>query len=209
MLKFPIPSYSQCGEDRLIWKLFGYQSTGTYVDIGCHHPTNYSVTYLLYIAGWRGLVVDADNQYLPLFAEVRPGDTVRNFAISKTPGTATLLLFKGGSMNTLDPALAAQYEANTPAKRAGTRQVEVRRLDQLLAEAGIEHVDFLNIDVEGYDLDVLESNDWQRWNPNIIAIEDQNIELDAPQRSEIYQFLTGRGYFLHSQCHYTSVYCRR
>ena len=50
-------------------------------------------------------------------------------------------------------------EAKTPAKRAGTRQVEVRRLDQLLTEAGIERVDFLNIDVEGYDLAVLESRD--------------------------------------------------
>ncbi len=208
-MKFPIPSYSQCGEDRLIWKLFGYQSTGTYVDIGCHHPTNYSVTFLLYQAGWRGLVVDADNQYLPLYAQVRPGDAVRNFAISKTPGTATLLLFEGGSMNTLDPALAHKYVTETPAKRAGTRQVEVRRVDQLLAEAGIGHVDFLNVDVEGYDLDVLESNDWQRWRPNIIAVEDQGIDLAAPQRSRIYQFLSGHEYFLHSQCHYTSVYCRR
>ncbi len=208
-MKFPIPSYSQCGEDRLIWKLFGYRSTGTYVDIGCHHPTNYSVTFLLYQAGWRGLVVDADNQYLPLYAQVRPGDTACNFAISKTPGMATLLLFEGGSMNTLDPSLAAKYAAQTPARRAGTRPIEARRLDRLLGDAGIEHVDFMNIDVEGSDLEVLESNDWQRWTPHIIAVEDQNIELDTPRRSEKYQFLTRRGYFLHSQCHYTSVYGKR
>lgn len=208
-MKFPIPSYSQCGEDRLVWKLFGYQANGTYVDIGCHHPTNYSVTFLLYQAGWRGLVVDADNQYLPLYAQVRPGDAARNFAVSKTPGTATLLLFEGGSMNTLDPSLAAHYDTHTPAKRAGTRQVEARRLDQLLADAGIEHVDFMNIDVEGFDLEVLESNDWQRWTPQIVAVEDQTMDLDAPRRSEIYRFLIQRAYYLHSQCHYTSVYCRR
>jgi FkbM family methyltransferase len=209
MLKFPIPSYSQCGEDRLIWKLFGYRSTGTYVDIGCYHPTNYSVTYLLYLAGWRGLAIDADNHFLPLYAQARPEDTVCNFAISKTPRMATLLIFEGRSMNTLDPAIAAKYEAETTAKRAGTQQVEVRRLDRLLAEACIESIDFLNIDVEGCDLDVLESNDWQRWKPAIIAIEDQNIELNAVQRSEIFRFLNPHGYYLHSQCHHTSVYCRR
>jgi FkbM family methyltransferase len=208
-VKFPIPSYSQCGEDRLIWKLFGYRKTGTYVDIGCYHPTDYSVTYLLYCVGWRGLAVDADSHFLPLYAEVRPKDAVRNFAIAKTPGTATLLLFEGRSMNTLDPAIAARYEAETTATRAGTCDVEVRRLDQVLEETGLKDIDFLNVDVEGCDLGVLESNDWQRWQPKIIAIEDQHIDLAAPQRSDIYRFLDERAYYLHSQCHHTSVYCRR
>ncbi len=208
-MTFPIPSYSQCGEDRLVWKLFGYRPTGTYVDIGCFHPTNYSVTYLMYCAGWRGLVVDADQQYLPLYAQARPEDIVHNCAVSDTSGAATLLLFEGGSMNTLDPAVAAKYSAETTAKRAGTRQVEVRRLDELLDATGIAHVDFLNVDVEGGDLAVLRSNDWQRREPAIIAVEDQSIDLNAPQHSEIYRFLLDRGYYLNSQCHHTSVYCRR
>jgi FkbM family methyltransferase len=208
MAAFPIPSYSHSGEDRLVWKLAGYRDTGTYVDIGGYHPTDYSNTYLLYRAGWRGLVIDADNHFLPLYATLRPEDRVRHCAIAGTPGTATLHTFEDRSLNTLDPAVAAEYAARGSA-RSGQITVEAVRLEQALDESGIAQIDFLNIDVEGADLQVLQSNDWARWTPGIIAIEDHRLDLASVQASATWQYLATRGYFLQSKCNYTSVYCRR
>lgn len=209
MPAFPIPSYSHSGEDRLIWKLFGYARGGTYVDVGCYHPADYSNTYLLYCAGWRGLAIDADDHFLALYATMRPEDKVRNVGISVAPGTATLFTFDDRSLNTFDPSIAAEREAADPARWLGEIAVPVKRLDQLLAEEAIGHFDFLNIDVEGRDLAVLQSNDWQRWKPRIIAVEDHEMDLSRVDRSATYQFLAATGYALQSQCNYTSVYCLR
>jgi FkbM family methyltransferase len=208
MSNFPIPSYSHSGEDRLIWKLFGYRTTGTYIDVGCYHPTEYSNTYLLYRAGWRGLVVDADDHFLPFYRELRPEDHVLHAAIAKQTGSVTLFTFADRSLNTINAAVAAAYEAKNPSTNTGQVVVQVQRLDRVLEREAVAHVDFLNIDVEGADLDVLESNDWQRWTPDVIAIEDHQIDLRNVQASETWRFLSGHRYLLHSKCNYTSVYCR-
>lgn len=208
MSAFPIPSYSHSGEDRLIWKLFGYRPTGTYVDIGCYHPMDYSNTYLLYRAGWRGTVVDADDHFLPLYREARPGDRVVNAAISNSPGIVTLYTLADRSLNTIDDTVARNHEAAKPGSVIGQKTVEARRLGELLGEVGAGNVDFLNIDVEGRDLDVLESNDWQRWSPGMIAIEDHAIKLAAVADSPTFRFMAMQGYFLHSKCNYTCIYLR-
>jgi FkbM family methyltransferase len=203
MARFPIPSYSHSGEDRLLWKLLGYRSSGVFVDVGCYHPVDFSNTYLLYRAGWRGLVIDADDYFLSLYRELRPGDKVVNVAVAAAAGTSQLSVFADRSLNTVDPVVARE---RGPAR---TVAVETRRLEQVLAEHQVGPVDFLNVDVEGSDLDVLASNDWQRWRPSIVAVEDHALDLGQAAESAIYRFLGGHGYFLHSKCNYTSVYCLR
>jgi FkbM family methyltransferase len=206
---FPIPSYSQAGEDRLVWKLFGYRAAGTYVDVGCHHPTNFSNTYLLYRAGWRGVVIDADAHFLPLYATIRPEDAVVHAAIGGKPGPVTLYTFPDRALNTVDAAAAATARRTGAASRQAEQvTVEARRLDEVLEVEAVAQVDFLNIDVEGADLDVLEANDWERWVPEVIAIEDHRLDLADVRGSDTWRYLSARRYPLHSKCNYTSVYVR-
>ncbi len=68
-------SFSQLGEDRVLWWMFEQRRNGFYVDIGCHQPYRFSNTALLHIAnGWRGINVDVDERSIAAFREARPDD---------------------------------------------------------------------------------------------------------------------------------------
>ena len=67
-------------------------------------------------------------------------------------------------------------------------------LDSNMMEA--QHIDFLTIDVEGLDYDVLVSNDWTKYKPSIILIEDSEIDLHSMEKSKVYNYLIGKGYSL-------------
>jgi FkbM family methyltransferase len=207
-MRFPIPSYSHSGEDRLVLKLFQWQQGGIYVDVGCNHPTEFSNTYLLYQFGWSGLVIDADDAFLPEFGRVRPRDAVIHCGIARESGAAELKLFMDRSLNTFSAETAAAVLARDPDALVGTRTVQLSPLAEILAIEEMGEFDFLNVDVEGYDLQVLESSDWGRWRPAIVAVEDHGISLTAPQNSETYRFMAAQDYALHSKCNYTSVYVR-
>jgi hypothetical protein len=87
--------------------------------------------------------------------------------------------------------------------------VKAERLDAILDSHGVTKIDLLDIDAEGVDLAVLRSNDWSRRRPEVIAIEDHEMNLAEVQRSPIYRFLTDVGYVLHSKVHYTAIYVAR
>lgn len=210
MSKFPIPSYSQAGEDRLLLKVLWDRipEPGFYVDVGCNHPTEYSNTYLLYLFGWRGLVIDADMTHLGAFQAERPNDIVLHRAVAETPADMAFYTFDDGCLNTLCPQTARQHQARGIPLRS-VRSVKAERLDAILDGNQVTKIDLLDIDAEGVDLAVLRSNDWSRRRPEVIAIEDHDMSLAHVQGSAIYQFLTGVGYDLHSKVNYTAIYVAR
>jgi FkbM family methyltransferase len=178
---------------------------GFYVDIGCFHPTEYSNTYLLYLVGWRGLVIDADPTHLSAYQTVRPNDIVVNVAVGDEPGERIFFTFQDRALNTLSPQVAQECRARGHDPQA-TMNVKIERLDAILRKHNAPKIGFMNIDVEGLDLNVLSSNDWTAYRPDVLAIEDHQISLAEVNRSPTYRFLSNLGYTLHSKVHYTSIY---
>lgn len=207
-MDFPIESYSSFGEDRLILKFLAKQEPGFYVDVGAHAPKDYSNTYALYQRGWRGLAIDPDPDAIAAFGRERPEDIGLQIAIGTEPGRVTLHLFNDRSMNTVDEALYEKTLKNPRKRHQG--DIEVERLP--LAEVLNRHlpagrsVDFMNVDCEGADLDVLRSNDWARYHPKLLAVEDLDLDLERVVESKIFRFLRPLGYRLVSHLHYTSLY---
>ena len=81
-------SYVQFGEDLFLTSLLGYERTeGTYVDIGCYHPVDYSNTYIFYQRGWSGLAIDANPDWKPEWQKFRPRDKFINAAIGLSEGS--------------------------------------------------------------------------------------------------------------------------
>lgn len=204
-IKFPLPSYTH-GEDVVLAWLLGFKRGGIYVDVGCYHPIDFSNTYLLSKElGWLGICIDADDTYLPYYQQVRPRDAVVNCGIGQTEGQLDFYEFPHDrSVNTFDLNVANHYRAQ--GHEPTIRQVPVRKLSTILAEANLPAVHFLNIDVEGNDLDVLKSNDWSRWRPSIIAIEDWHANLHNPSASPVFQYLTALDYKFFAKLHMTSFY---
>lgn len=185
--------FGQYGEDAVFMSFWDWdkRKTGSYVDVGAFHPINLSNTHALYRQGWRGLTVDPNPQLPALFARHRPEGKHVCCAIGAENSEATYYSFKLGNYNTLDP----EQLKNVPADLVPTAtRVPVRTLKSILDEnwSADRSIDLLNVDCEGFDTLVLQSNDWTRYKPAWILVED---EIPSEQ-SATHALLTGHGYQL-------------
>ena len=192
------PSFSSAGEDMMLRHLLGSDKmSGFYVDVGAFHPTLFSNTYFFYLNGWRGINIEARPGNKKLFDKVRPRDTNLEIGISRERGELTYYFIAENSpMNSFSPDFLNQIRMLEHVKE----QIPIATLP--LAEVFERHlppgqaIDFMNVDVEGHDLEVLESNDWQRFRPKVIVVEDEGLD---PQASVIVRTMKTHGYELCAQ----------
>jgi FkbM family methyltransferase len=190
-------SYSQEGEDLVLARIFDGRSSGFYVDIGCFDPIRYSNTYLFYRHGWRGINVDATPGAKNKFQRIRPRDINIESFVSADSSPRRFYLFNEPALNTASESLAAQRAKANPVYRVdGTITVRPRSLKAILDEhlPKGQSIDFFNVDVEGSDLDVLISNDWDRYRPEIVVVELLTTTLEDVEKHEIAQLLATKGY---------------
>jgi FkbM family methyltransferase len=203
-------SFSQMGEDAVLWWIFHARRNGFYVDVGCHHPFRFSNTALLHIANnWRGINIDVDERAIKAFNEARPNDINICVAVGDTAGKMEVTLFEDGAVNSLHPVFAENL-ARVHRKKE-KRMVEVRPLRDILTQhvPPDQRIDFLNIDAEALDFSVLLSNDWDKFAPEVIAIEVHGFNMAAPQNNRTFKFLNSMGYTLISHIVMTSIYRRK
>jgi FkbM family methyltransferase len=203
-------SFSQFGEDLILRTLFEWDKLpGLYVDVGAHHPRRFSNTHALHLRGWRGINIDADEQLLEAFVRERPGDINVTAAVSDVSETVEMLVFPDPSVNTLSPEKSAEYERHWSA--AERRMVLTQRLDTLLDQhlpAG-RRIDLLSIDVEGLDLQVLSSNDWERYRPRVVLVEVDGLDLHNALAHPVVQFMIDKGYMLVAFAHVSAFFVER
>jgi FkbM family methyltransferase len=163
-------SYAQNAEDVVLARLFGSRSTGRYVDVGAGDPVEDSVTKHFYDLGWTGVNIEPVPALAERLAAVRPRDVNLSAAVSAKPGTAVLHVVPDAwGRTTLDDALAVRYRDDEDWQ---VRDIEVELVT--LADVLDEHpgeIDFLKIDVEGAEQDVIEGADWARHRPRIVVVE--------------------------------------
>jgi FkbM family methyltransferase len=196
---FATLSYSQEGEDIVLKRLFGRISDrqGFYIEVGSHHPFRFSNTYLFYRAGWRGICIDPMPGSARAFARWRPRDLALELAIGEAPASMAYYMFNEPALNTFDASLVDhRLKSGDQYRIIGTRSVDVVPLSAITREhvpEGVD-VDFISIDVEGLDLAVLRSNDWDRIRPKAVIVECLELDLHSLSRDPVGQFLSEKGY---------------
>jgi FkbM family methyltransferase len=206
-----IYSYSQFGEDIILeFYLGGRRAPGFFVDVGAYHPKRYSNTYLLYLRGWRGINIDADPDVISLFNAERPRDQNIMAAIGGAAGVGSLIRFNEKAFNTLHAATAEKVLRHPAWKLQDTIRVETYRLaDVLRLHVPTEQrIDVMNIDIEGADLAALHGNDWDRFAPEFLIIEDHSFAPSNPHGSDIFRFLSDKQYALLSHAVYSLIFRR-
>lgn len=178
-------SYSQFGEDMVVKALLRNVRKGTYVDVGCYDPVLYSNTYYFYKRGWSGVNIDPNPELTERYRLLRPRDTFVLAGIGI--GEASYQSLADNAYNKFDKGSGMQL---TP-------------LSEIFKN--LNHVDFLNIDVEGMEMDVLKSHDWQI-QPTVIAVEHDSFNPDKPFESEVYAFLRAKGYILEGMCNLSLIW---
>jgi FkbM family methyltransferase len=170
-------------EMRLIAAFFGNRR-GYFVEVGANEPRERSQTWHLEQAGWTGVLIEPQPA---LAAKLRAARSAQVFAVAcSSPDDAgkTLPLHVAGPLSALD------RERMAPGANPETViDVPVRTLDSVLEEAGSPPgFDFLSIDVEGHEIEVLRGFDIARWHPRLILLEDHVGDLSK------HRFLTAAGY---------------
>lgn len=191
-------SYAQEAEDIFLEDYFQGRKTGFYVDVGAHHPVRFSNTYKLYLMGWRGINIDPLPGVKEVFGQIRPRDTTLEMGVADRESVLKYFRFDEPALNGFDEKLSHERAENTPYKLQDFIEVPVRPLRSILTDYVHEgqKIDLLSVDVEGLDYEVLNSNDWLKFRPEVIVAELRCEEINSLLEDKIYSFLHGKDYRL-------------
>lgn len=185
-------SYAQNFEDVMLARAFAGCATGFYIDAGAFHPDVDSVTRHFYDAGWHGINVEPVVAQHALFARARTRDINLNIALGRECGEMTLYDFSPLGVSTVDPAVAGELHARGLASREVP--VPVRTLGQICRDHNVRELDFLKVDVEGHEMEVLAGHDWDFVRPRILVIEATLPMTSIPSFSAWEPMILRRGY---------------
>lgn len=205
--KFSILSYAQEGEDLILHRFFGNKKKGFYVDVGAHHPFRYSNTHFFYKRGWHGINIEPMPEAKKIFACYRKRDINVQKGISQKKEALTYFEFKSNEYNTFNPENAEEY------KKIGVQFLRSQLIETVpLSDILDEHVppgtiiDFLSIDTEGFEMQVLNSNNWNKYEPVFIILESHEIRIEPHLTSDIHRFMKNKNYELVSKSFYSYIY---
>lgn len=202
-------SFSQEGEDLIVGRLFDGVDAGFFVDVGAHHPFRFSNTWLLYRRGWRGINIDATPGAMAEFRRWRPEDINIECLVSTDTRSRPYFLHDEPALNTMSEELVKRRALESPQYRMReTIMLEAKTLASIL-EAHVPQgraIDLLNVDVEGHDLEVLRSNDWNKFRPRVIVAELLVTSLADIEKNPTYAFLLDRGYRLYAKMYNSAVF---
>ena len=197
--------YSFSGVDVVIENIFRDKDRGLYIDVGCQHPIKNNNTYILNKKGWKGINIDLDKDNIDLFNISRPNDENINIAISNKISEVDLFFYhKKSPINTIDKKTSNYQQA----KVTEIKKVNTNTLDNVISNTKFKNskFDFLSVDVEGHELQVLECFDFNLYSPDVIVveyldltlrkIEVKNQNIDNIFKTDLYKFLISKKYVL-------------
>ena len=183
--KKPSTHYGEFGEDILINRILKNIKAGRYVDVGCYHPFKGSLTAQLYKKGWKGINIDLSKTSIDLFNLVRKKDINLNIAVSDFNGQTSY--FENSPINQQNSLI----QNNDNQKEI---KIECKNLNLILEENKFEKFEYLNIDVEGSEHNVINGINFSKYRPILITIENNNLHIKEYIKSEIYNILIKNNY---------------
>ncbi len=164
-------TFSQYAEDLFIDRFLKYPNNGFYVDIGANNPKYLNNTRRFYEKGWSGINIEPDLNNFRLLEQSRSRDININAGISKNENQMIFYVCEKDTLSTFSKDTAEKLSSEGH-KIIAEKLISVSRLSSILLNHKVTKIDFMTIDTEGHDKEVLESNDWKTFRPKIICIED-------------------------------------
>lgn len=172
--RFPIGFYSQQGEDKIIYEMYyknNRKKGGVFVELGAMDGIDYSNTkFFEDVLGWKGILIEPVPKMYQRLKKNRHSCHTYNCAIS----TKNKALFTGdygtaGIVETMAEAFKNEWHAG--AKKENCYEVECRQMSAIINETGLNKIDLFALDVEGGELEVLRTIDWDNTNIDLFLIE--------------------------------------
>jgi len=204
-LSYGVRAYSSEGEDMILKRIFDKKRNGVYIDVGAHHPFRVSNTYLLYKQNWTGINIDPMPGSKALFNKHRPKDVNLELGVSVVKQQLTYFIFNEPALNTFSPEKVQEYTQVAKYQVIAEKKIDTWPLADILDKYLTKDVaiDFLTIDAEGLDMEVLRSNNWDKYRPTYVLAESPPFEVFEADRSELFQFMQQVGYGMFAKTYYT------
>lgn len=183
--KKPSLHFAEFGEDIFVNRILKHIKYGKYVDVGCYHPYKGSLTAILYNKNWSGINIDLSKTSIDLFNIVRKRDVNLNVAISNFDGE--IFYYENSPINQQNSLTKKNNEQNKI-------KIKCQTINSILEKNFIKKFDFLNIDVEGSELEVIEGIDLLKYHPSLITIENNNLLLEDYLTDNVYKKLISSDY---------------
>ena len=216
-IKYKKISYSLNAVDLIIDYIFKDKNIGTYVDVGAQHPISNNNTYLLFKRGWNGINIDLDRKNIDLFNLSRPNDINLNYAISDKEGETDFYFYHESSpINTLNKKVKEYQKA----KISEIKKINTLTLNNVFKKINFDkNIDYLNIDVEGYEDKVLSGFDINKYKPSVVSVEYldlkmkklefKNNNLDNLLNSNIYKYFNDNNYYFVNWLHSDLIFIHK
>ncbi|WP_041962254.1 FkbM family methyltransferase [Sulfurospirillum cavolei] len=204
-------SYAQEGEDMVLNRLFAHQTNGFYVDVGAHHPKRFSNTYLFYRKGWCGINIDAMPNSMKVFDKMRPRDINIEAPVSDTNQELTYYVFNDPALNGFSETLTQKREDEGVYFVTSKIPLQTYTLKEIFdtnLPSG-QKIDFLSIDVEGWDFKVLKSNDFLTHCPKVVLVEVLETDVMRLSDNEIVKFMMNLDYKVYAKTVNTVFFVHR
>lgn len=196
----------QEGENIILERIFSKRNKGFYVDVGAHHPVRFSNTLNLYQKGWKGINIEPNEESVKTFKKMRPRDINLNLAISNMKNLCNYYKFRDPALNTTDIQICKLREKQGY-KYIEKKIIQTQTLNQIFLEyCKNKSIDLLKIDVEGNELDVLHSNNWNKFIPKVIICELINVDFEKLFKNKVYKFLKSHNYLLYCKLLQNSIF---
>lgn len=208
-------SYSQCGEDAIVdflLKWIGIDQM-TYLDLGANDPVMFSNTYRFYRSGHRGILVEADSDLAAKIRKVRPKDICVDKAVSVTSDeTVDFFKMSADTLSTIQSETVERYERDSEHRLATRKTVAAIHINKLLESHFADKTpDFVSLDVEGLDVELLQAWDFARWRPAVFCVETLTYTQNqsAVKIDKIFELMDEAGYQLYADTYINSIFVER
>lgn len=207
-------TYSQAGEDIIISSALGSMkiSKVKYLDIGAHHPFYLSNTYLFYTNGGSGVCVEPDPYLFKLIQKKRPKDKCLNIGIGvDRTEEADFYLMSAKTLNTFSKSEAEKVDRETKFKIQSKIKIPLESVNTLIDKYFDQTPNFISLDVEGLDMEILRSFDFNKYRPEIFCVETLSFTDDntGEKDQDIIDFMISNNYFVFADTHINTIFIAR
>lgn len=207
-------SFSQAGEDAVLRFLFNDKKIEqiSYLDIGTNVPDYCNNTYLFYKGGSRGVCVEADKSLIPEIEKIRPEDKILNVGVSiEGEKEADFYIFDIKGINTFDEAEAKKRESFGTFKITEVVKVPLLDINSIIKNNFTTYPDLISIDIEGLDLPVLRTLDFEKYPIPAICVETCIYSENhiRPKDKTIEEFMLTKGYEVYADTYINTIFVNK
>lgn len=207
-------SYSQVGEDMIVNYLFTSLNITkpTYLEIGTNEPVTCNNTYFFYNKGSKGVCIEPDINMYDIIKKARPRDTVLNIGIGLSDNASAPFYLFPGHLNAW--STFSEKEVVIREKDSGMKAkkvtVALKTINGIIEGYFDKCPNYISLDVEGLDLEILKSLDFERFRPDVFCIETISFSTKNEEEKlpEITDFMHSKNYFTYADTHVNTIFCR-